>query len=208
MTKRCVIVGGADINNYECIAKELNKNDFFIFCDCGLKHQAALGVNPDLIVGDFDSYKIPQTNIETIILPCEKDDTDTYFAAKEGLKRGFSDFLLIGMIGNRFDHSLGNLYILQLLEKFGAKAKLIDDYSEMEIVSGNTAFVDDSFKFFSVINITGNAEGILIKNAKYPLSNAKIECEYQYGISNETVHGTVSEVSVSQGSLLLIKIRR
>lgn len=39
MQNRCVIVGGADIGNYEYIRKQLRKDDFIIFCDCGLRHQ-------------------------------------------------------------------------------------------------------------------------------------------------------------------------
>ncbi len=70
MVKRCVIVGGADIGNYEYIRKQLGKDDFIIFCDCGLRHQIGLDVKPSLIVGDFDSYTKPTADIETITLPC------------------------------------------------------------------------------------------------------------------------------------------
>ena len=54
--QRCVIIGAAEIQNYEKIKSCLNKNDYYIYCDAGLKHQEALGVWPDLIIGDFDSY--------------------------------------------------------------------------------------------------------------------------------------------------------
>lgn len=91
--RKCVIVGGADINNYEHIRSCIRENDYTIFCDSGLKHLEALHVKPGLIVGDFDSYNNPHLDVETIVLPCEKDDTDTVFAVKEALKRGYEDFL-------------------------------------------------------------------------------------------------------------------
>lgn len=97
--KRCVIVGGADINNYEYIKSCLRNDDFIVFCDSGLNHLESLQVNPGLIVGDFDSHDNPHLGVETIVLPCEKDDTDTVFAVKEAIKRGFDDFLLIGVVG-------------------------------------------------------------------------------------------------------------
>ena len=78
--KRCVIVGGADINNYEYIKSCLHNDDFIVFCDSGLKHLESLQVKPGLIVGDFDSHDNPQLDVETIVLPCEKDDTDTFCA--------------------------------------------------------------------------------------------------------------------------------
>ena len=207
MGNRCVIVGGAEINNYDYIKKQLHESDFIIFCDSGLKHSASFDVTPSLIVGDFDSYNKPETKVEIITLPSEKDDTDTVFAAKEGIRRGFDNFLLLGVVGARLDHTLGNVYILQFLDSLGKTAKIIDDFSEMEIVSNIPKSVDDSFSYFSLLNITGEALGVNISNAKYPLSNAEIKTDYQYGISNEVVPGKTSEISVEKGKLLLIKIR-
>ena len=203
--KRCVIVGGADINNYEYIKSCLRNDDFIVFCDSGLKHLESLQVKPGLIVGDFDSHDNPHLDVETIVLPCEKDDTDTVFAVKEALKRGFDDFLLVGVIGARLDHTLGNVSILLMLDKAGKKGKIIDDFSEMEIISNEPAYVDDSFAYFSLLNITGVAKGITIENAKYPLVNAEITSEYQYGISNEVLQGNKAKVGVKKGELLLIK---
>ncbi|MBQ2819268.1 MAG: thiamine diphosphokinase [Clostridia bacterium] len=204
--KRCVIVGGADINNYEYIKDCLGDEDYIIFCDSGLKHMEGLGVGPSLIVGDFDSFEDPRLDVETIVLPCEKDDTDTVYGVREGIKRGFDDFLIIGAVGARLDHTLGNLYILSMLQSFGKRGRIIDDYSEMELVTASPAMVDDSFSFFSLVNITGKAKGVTIKNAKYPLENAEITCSYQYGISNEVLVGKTAEISVKDGALLLIKV--
>ena len=58
-----------------------------------------------------------------------------------------------------------------------------------------------------LMNITGTAKGITVRGAKYPLENAEISCEYQYGVSNEVLKGKRATVSVEDGKLLLIKIR-
>lgn len=204
--KRCVIVGGADIGRYDRIRAHLRKDDFYICCDSGLKHREALGIVPNLIVGDFDSHENPHLEIETIVLPCEKDDTDTVFAVKEAMIRGFQDFLLVGVIGGRLDHTLGNVSILLMLDAQGKSAAAIDDFSKMEIVSSRPVKIDNRYAYFSLLNITGIAQGITIKNAKYPLTNAEIKCEYQYGISNEVLPGMEAEVSLERGRLLLIKV--
>ena len=203
--RRCVIVGGGDISNYDRIIAHIKSDDFVIFCDSGLKHMEKIAVKPSLIVGDFDSHENPKLDIETIVLPCEKDDTDTVFAVKEAIKRGYTDFLLIGVIGARLDHTLGNVYILEYLDEHGLKGKIIDDYSEMELVSREPAYIEDSYAFFSLINITGIAKGITIENAKYLLKDAEITCGYQYGVSNEVISGQTAKVSVKEGKLLLIK---
>lgn len=206
--KRCVIIGGAEIKEYEKIRAYLKEDDFLIFCDSGLCHEEKLGVQPNLIVGDFDSHPNPHSKVETIVLPCEKDDTDTVFAVKEAIQRGFEDFLLLGVIGARLDHTLGNVSILLFLNAQGKTGKIVDDYSEMELVSKNPTEIEDSFAFFSLLNINGTTKGITIEHAKYPLQNAAISCDYQYGISNEVLPGQVARVTVNEGIGLLIKIRR
>lgn len=203
---RCVIVGGADIGNYEYIHSRLCKDDFVVYCDSGLRHMEALQMQPDLIVGDFDSHEDPQLDVETIVLPCEKDDTDTVYAVKEAVKRGYDDLLLIGVVGARLDHTLGNVSILLYLHSLGKKAMIIDDYSEMEIVSDQPVSIPDSYAYFSVLNISGCAKGITIQGAKYPLCGGEITCEYQYGISNEVLPGENAVICVECGKLLLIKI--
>lgn len=204
--KKCIIVGGADIHNYDLIRERIHADDFLIFCDSGLKHLHDLRVKPSLIVGDFDSHENPMLDVETIVLPREKDDTDTVYGVKEGLKRGWDNFLLIGVVGGRLDHTLGNVSILLYLDSLGKKGCILDDDSEMEIVSEQPVTVADNFSFFSLLNITGTARGIRVTGAKYPLTDAEITCEYQYGISNEVLAGETAVVSVKCGKLLLIKI--
>lgn len=204
--RRCVIVGGADIGRYDRVRARLRADDFYICCDSGLKHRAGLGIAPDLIVGDFDSYENPNLPTETIVLPREKDDTDTVFAVKTALDRGFQDFLLVGCVGGRLDHTLGNVSLLLLLDARGKTAVLLDDFSEMEIVSDKPVRIEDHYAYFSLLSVGGAARGVTIRGAKYPLSGAEITSEYQYGISNEVLPGGTAEVSLREGRLLLVKV--
>lgn len=204
--RRCVIIGGADIGRYDRVRGYLRRDDFFICCDSGLKHRAGLGVVPDLIVGDFDSHENPHLDVETIVLPCEKDDTDTVFAVKEALERGFEEFLLVGVIGGRLDHTLGNVSLLLMLDARGKRAVALDDFSELEIVSNRPAEIEDRYPYFSLLNISGTARDVTIRDAKYPLEGAEITCEYQYGVSNEVLPGKTAVVTVGRGRLLLVKV--
>lgn len=206
--KRCVIIGGAEIKQIDAIRSYLADSDFYIFCDSGLYYAEKLGIEPHLIIGDFDSHPRPDTDTETITLPREKDDTDTVYAVKEAIKRGFSDFLLVGVVGGRLDHTLGNISVLLMLHSNGIRAKIVDDYSEMEICDSATHYIDESFSYFSLLNIDGVCVGVTERNVKFPLENAEISCEYQYGISNEVLPGKIAEVSVTTGRALLIKVRR
>ena len=115
-------------------------------------------------------------------------------------------YLLVGVIGQRLDHTLANVSILYMLDEAGKEGRILDDYSEMQLVSGGPVRIDDTCAYFSLLNLSGQAEGVTIKHAKYPLQDAAIHCEYQYGVSNEVLPGETAEVTVARGKLLLIKI--
>lgn len=213
---RCVVVGGAPINCYERARGFIKNDDFVIYCDSGLKHLEGLGAAPALIIGDWDSYDDPHMDVETITLPVAKDDTDTVYAVREGMKRGFSDFILLGAVGARLDHTLVNVYILTTLANRGCHGMIVDDYSEMELISSckdedgtirpGRATVEDKYPFFSLIAPEGEACGVSIRNAKFGLDGASIGPDYQYATSNEVLPGKSAEITVEDGRLLLIKI--
>lgn len=211
---RCVIIGGVRILDASLLRGEIREDDLIVCCDGGIYNADTLGVTPDLIIGDFDSSEMPDINEndeedspEVIILPREKDDTDTMYAVKECLGRGFDDFLLLGVTGGRLDHTLGNVGILLYLQSRGVSARIADELSELCIAADEPVFIENSWSYFSVINISGTARDISITDAKYPLSGAEISCEYQYGISNEVLPGKTAQVSVGDGRALIVKIR-
>lgn len=216
--KKCVIIGGAQIRDYDRACSFIDEEDYVIYCDSGLRHMEAFGIRPSLVIGDFDSHENPHMDVETITLPVAKDDTDTMYAVKTGISRGFRDFVLLGVIGGRMDHTLVNLYALFYLDSHGCKAVAADDYSEMEVISSlpsdkednscsipGKAYVEDRFKFFSLVNMTGIARGITIRGAKFCVEDAEITSDYQYATSNEVLPGNKAEITVGEGRLLLIK---
>ena len=206
--QKCLIIGGAQINNWDRVKQYIDYKAYTIVCDSGIGNCKEAGILPDLIIGDFDSSEKPKTKVETIVLPREKDDTDTVYAIKEAMARGYDEILLIGAVGQRIDHSLVNIYSLYLMEQNNVKGTIVDDYSQMEIVSNETAVVDDSFAFFSLVAIEGQANNVTIKNAKFELTDGTITPEYQYATSNEVIPGKKAEITVGDGKLLLIKVFR
>ena len=137
-----------------------------------------------------------------------KDDTDSVYAIKEAISRGYKDILIVGAIGDRFDHSLVNAYALMLINDLGASGKIVDDYSEMTLIDNSISEeIEPEWRYLSLIAISGTVIGVTIKNAKYNLDNAMINPKYQYAISNEVEGDEPAIVSVEEGVLLLIKDR-
>ncbi len=206
--RRAAIIGGAPINNYDAVRAYLRADDFIVACDAGLSHTDALGIVPDLIVGDFDSHPHPDTDIETIFLPREKDDTDTVYAVRECVRRGFCDFLLLGVFGARLDHTIGNIGILLYLDSLGLSALAVDDSGDMRVVSRAPVTVGEC-AYFSLLAVDGVDSAILsVTGAKYSVSHAAFGVEYQYGVSNEIADGApCAAVTVDRGRVLLYRVR-
>ncbi len=204
MERRCVVVLGGEISDYSAIRSELREDDYFIFCDSGLSHEASLGVKADLALGDFDSHPVPE-GTETLVFPPKKDDTDAYLGVKEGIRRGFTDFLILGALGRRIDHELANIYLLDWLDSHSVSAKIIDGTTRLSMVSKSEVVIPSSVKYFSLLALCGTARGVTIKGAAYNLEDGTIEPSFQYGISNE-VKGDEARVSVGEGKLLLVEI--
>ncbi len=105
--------------------------------------------------------------------------------------------------------TLGNICALLMLKSHGIPAMIASDYSEMSMITaGESVRVADGWRCFSLLNISGTASGITITGAKYPLDDGAVTPEYQYGISNETLPGEKAVISLSEGNLLLVCVRR
>ena len=94
--------------------------DYVIAADRGYDSLMAYGVTPDLVVGDFDSLGYTPNHPNVTRLPAEKDDTDMVYALRKGLELGYRRFVLLGGVGGRLEHTLGNLQLLDWLTTQGA----------------------------------------------------------------------------------------
>lgn len=204
---RCIILSAVQVGPW---AKAmLKKEDKIIACDAGYKNAEYLGVVPDLILGDFDSA--PRPNAEgSIVLPTEKDDTDTHYAARIAVEKGFDQVLMLGALGGlRIEHTLANLSTGLWLAKQGVSVQLADENSRISyVLPGYPAELEHrENEYFSIFPMEGTAEGVSIIGAKYPLENATLTADYPIGVSNETQPGQ-NEISVENGALILIRTKK
>ena len=128
-----MIIGASPILDGR-VFQEFDPKDYFVICaDGGYETALKLGLVPDLVVGDFDSaQKRPPASLRTLVLPVEKDVTDTMFAALKGLAKGLRDFVLLGCLGGpRFDHSLASIETLLYLRDHGAWGFLADERTKV-----------------------------------------------------------------------------
>ena len=204
MSKRAVILSAVPVA--AALGRYVQRGDFIVACDAGYRNAARLGLQPDLIVGDFDSAPQPKTAQETIVLPHVKDDTDTQYAARWLLEQGYDEITLLGALGGaRLEHTLANLATGLYLAKNGVSVLLADERSELRFLTPGRALVlaHHDWKFLSLFPMEGTLTGVCLRGVYYPLEDAVLTAEYPLGVSNEFV-GKMSEISVAQGTLTVV----
>lgn len=203
----CVIFGAGA---YTAPKVKFDKNTLIIAADGGYAAVRAAGLNPDIIIGDFDSGDAP-TDTEAFVLKLnrDKDDTDMLAAVKTGLRRGCDTFVLYGGTGGRLDHTVANFGALAYLNAFGAQGFLIDEQSVATVITdGKFSPPKAAAGTVSVFAYGGNAEGVTLKGLKFPLDNYELTPEFPIGVSNETVAGMRAEILVKRGTLLIFFPRK
>lgn len=211
MAGKCIIIGAGDLTIGNINMKE---EDYVIAVDGGLSYCGVLEIEPDKIIGDFDSLteqekeavqvlkqQIPERIIE---LPVEKDDTDMLVAIKHGLELGYENFHIYAGTGGRLDHTLANIQCLLYLKNHGATGYLIEGSGMILVVKNEAVSFKEGIEgYLSIFPLGQKAAGVTLKGLKYPLNDATLTNDYPLGISNEFT-GEASCVSVEAGELVCI----
>ncbi len=125
---KCVVFGAGPMENPAFAKKYLAGTDLrIIAADGGLRHTAALGLVPDIIIGDMDSVQDREIPEGAILYPTRKDDTDMMLAVKKGMALGADEIFLFGGMGGRFDHTYANIQTLAYLAEHGVRGWLLDE---------------------------------------------------------------------------------
>ena len=181
-----------------------NEGDYVIAADAGLKYLHEQGIEPDLIIGDFDSLGERPVHADVILLDEEKDDTDTLAAVREGIARGYDTFYIYCGTGGRFEHTIANIQTLGFLAKSGKIGFMVDQNSIITVIEDGCINFDDSCKgYVSVFSYSDIATGVSIKGLKYELENAALTNIFPIGTSNEFI-GKSSTISVKSGALMIV----
>lgn len=177
-----------------------------VCADAGLRHLAALGVSPDLLVGDFDSGFAPNYACETIRLIPEKDDTDTMHALQVVMERGCRKIWIACATGGRLDHLLANLSLCEYAAAHGCECFILDAQNLVQFVApGESVSVpgNTGYQYFSIIPLDKQLQGLCISGAKYPVQDAVVERSQMYTVSNE-VTAKEAIIRIEAGCALLI----
>ena len=118
----CYIVGAASLDGVRLSPRP---GDYVIAGDGRYRTLKARGIEPDFVMGDFDSlgYRPDHPNVETH--PVMKDDTDLGLAVRWALAHGYRRLVIAGALGGRLDQTIASFQTLRGLTDAGAQGWLI-----------------------------------------------------------------------------------
>lgn len=182
----------------------LNSDDLLIAADAGYIHLEKSGVEPHILLGDFDSMDIPE-NKEAIVHPVMKDDTDTMLAIKLGFEKGYNQFVIYGALGGeRTDHTIANLQSLAYIAVNGGVGTLVGNGELFTVIRDSEITIEAvKKKTFSVFAYGGKAEGVTIEGSLFDIENAELTPFFPLGVSNKFKDDKV-RISVEKGYLLIV----
>lgn len=204
MDKRCVIIGAAPIFTGFC---EISPDDFVIVCDGGLAHAQNHHIHFHVLIGDFDSWEssVPQGNFKTITLPKEKDDTDLMYAVRYALSQGYENFLLLGVLGGRTDHFLGNLACGAYIAQQGGLCVLFGEQERLFILKDNTLRLTPvKGRNVSILPLGDEIRHVTLHGLYYPLDSATLTKEFPLGVSNKIANDTEASITIGKGTGVII----
>lgn len=178
-------------------------SDWVVAADGGANVARALGLVPDVIIGDLDSLK-PATRRKfrgsLILRVSRQDNTDLEKALDFLAARRVRSVTILGATGRRVDFTLGNFSVLwkyssRMDIRFGGDswyAVAVGRKRTLRAPRGTTV---------SLLPF-GPCEGVTLRGLRYPLTNASMRVG-ETGLSNVVVRSPFT-VRVRRGAMLLL----
>src|SRR5512135_2629982 len=115
---RIVIFANGELAHPQLVRALIRRDDEILCADGGTRHALALELKPATVIGDLDSIteaerrRLEGEGVAFRKHPRDKDETDLQLALHDALERAPSAILIVGALGERLDHTLGNIGLL------------------------------------------------------------------------------------------------
>lgn len=205
--KKCIILANGKEPKKSVIQFLRKKNFSTLICADGGANQARkLGLTPEYIIGDLDSIKKQIINFyknkSKIIKLKRQNDTDVEKCLKFAIKNKFEEAVLLGVTGDRLDHTFCNLGIVIKFFK-EIKLRLI---AEDSLLIPYTGFVELKTFLNETISLYGfdRKTKITSEGLKYPLKNSSLPFGEKESTSNVAISKKVT-LRTKSGIIFVIR---
>ena len=169
-----LVLNGKFPSNSEII-KKIKSSDFIIAVDGAANELKKIHIQPNVIIGDFDS--IIDRNNESAIYINTPDQSKTDFkkSLEWLIEQKFENMKvhIFGLAGKSDDHFLGNIYTFN---EFSNVFRLLKAFTDTSIITPCYGYKEfESFKNQKVsLFVLENSSIITSKNLKYKLENSEL----------------------------------
>lgn len=184
--------------------------DFVIAVDGGMNALIHAGIQPDLLVGDFDSFDPSSSgSVSCEVVREEGQESTDLEKALRHLPgdEAPDEIVLLGATGGRSDHFLTNLLVASTLPE-GTKVALdaTDEIIRRATPVCSVSLIGMSGQTVSLLPLA-QCDGVTTKGLRWELADAAMGQGVLLGQSNEAVSEDVS-VSLRTGNLFVITPKR
>lgn len=216
---RIIIFANGELPNLDKARSLLRDDDFILCADGGTRHALALGLTPNLVIGDLDSIQkgqwqeLEKDGVSIELFPHDKNETDLELAVRRALELEPKEILILAALGGRLDQSLANIALLTDLRLSTLDLRLDDGLEEIlfcraKSPKGNQVEVQGrSGDIVSLLPWSAPVHGIQTKGLKWMLNDETLYPEKTRGVSNEMISDSAS-IEIKSGLLLVIHRRQ
>ena len=186
---RIIIFANGNLPNLEKARTLLRPDDFILCADGGTRHALALGLTPNVIVGDMDSlpenFQPSTFDGELILFPKDKNETDLELAINHALTLNPDQILILAALGGRMDQALANITLLSDLRLSTFDIRIADGVEELFFCRDQVKIEGRSGDIVSLIPWQGEVTGVFTENLRWHLHHETLYPDKTRGISNE-----------------------
>ena len=208
---RAVIFVNGDLTDPARLRHWVREGDYLVAADGGARHCLAMGLLPQVVVGDLASlapHLVDELAAQGVTLERhrpDKNQTDLELAIERAIRDGATEVVLLGALGGRLDQSLANVLLLAQRE-WPAALHLVDAVETAMLLRGGEELVLSAAPgaTVSLLPLSAEVTGITYTGLRYPLENATLTLGSTRGVSNEVV-SVPATVRIASGLALVIQ---
>ena len=209
MNEMAILVGAVPLNykQIEAIRRLARAGQYIVAVDGGMNSLKLAEVEPDLWIGDMDSFGEEYINQEKqpdILLPVMKDETDMAVALKSVYDKGYRQIIIYGGLGGeRISHMIANFQLACTYTRRGCNVQLVGEKCRAEfLINGRKDYAHNLKGKISIFSHSDISKGVIIEGLEY-CYKGDLSKDNPLGVSNSFV-GNAASILVEAGELLII----
>ncbi len=177
-----------------------------ICADGGANSARKYSIIPDIVVGDFDSIEEETLTVfkskSKIIQVKSQYSTDVEKCLSHAIKNRFNEAILIGVTGDRLDHTFCNLgIVLKFFDKI--KLSIAAENSFLSAFTGTVEFQTVPGETISLYGFNTKTK-IISEGLKYPLGNVSLPFGEKESTSNVALNRKV-KLRIKGGKIFVVR---